>query len=184
MIQGVPYIPKHWPADPEPWLWYGSTEEEYRFWIPHVCGVCCLKMAGDASGCTNDHSLHDLTKMLLSEGAFVVKADGEVDGIFHHPLAAVSRRLGLPAAVAGKLTVDELDQHLQAHQFVMLSVELSRCTKRFSGGHLILIHSYDPLKQTYVAHDPSSVVASTGRNVVLRKRALKIMSNNKGLILG
>ena len=54
----------------QPWVVFGSTKELYDYWIPHVCGICCLKMVGDTLGKTSSYTLYALTMMCLERGGF------------------------------------------------------------------------------------------------------------------
>ena len=45
----IPYVAKGLRDSVADAVIFGGTVEQYQFWRPHVCAVCCLKMVGDAA---------------------------------------------------------------------------------------------------------------------------------------
>ncbi|QUQ65721.1 hypothetical protein [Kutzneria sp. CA-103260] len=179
----VAYVPKRQPDVAEPWRCFGADEETYERWAPHVCGICCLKMVGDTLGRTTDLSLHELTVMCVDRGGFRVNADDTIEGVFHHPLAALGNDLGIPSRVAPGVDVAQARSVVAESGFVLFSVDLARFDQRLRGGHLLLLHDYLPAADEFVLHDCSSAVGQPGRDVRLTSAVLARIGNNKGLIV-
>jgi len=66
---------------------------------------------------------------------------------------------------------------------VMLSVDKSKIDSQLSGGHLILVHSYDPDTETFIVHDSEPVLADDGEDVEIKRRRLDEISNKRGISL-
>lgn len=181
--RNVKYVPKK-DGSEKPWIGFGATQQDYEMWIPHVCGVCCLKMAGDTVHKTEDYTLYDLTMACLREGAFRITETGEIEGIFHYPLSRVAQTLGIPAVVDGHISEDKILQAIALGRFVMLSIDLAKVRPLLKGSHLVLVYSYIVATDTFLLHDCSSVIGKDGCNVQIRRQDLAAISNRKGLILG
>lgn len=178
-----PYVPKPRVGEGEPWVSYGSDETTFYKWIPHICGVCCLKMVTCACVIARQLSLHELTMLCVEHGAFVERSDGEIDGLMHYPFARFCYKLGLQATVHRRLDIELLKDEISNGLYVMLSIELSRANPSFQGSHLILVYGFDVRSDVFWAHDPSSVVRSSGQAMAIPARELSNISNNRGISL-
>jgi len=179
----VAYIPKSAPGDPAPWITFGGTREDYEKWAPHICGICCLKMAGDTWGLTEHLSLLELSLLCLARGGFKEEPDGTIRGVFHHPLLDLARDLGMSGLVAGRLTPGDVAAATAAGSYVMLSVDLARLGTGLRGGHLILVHGHDAASKKFTLHDCAAAFHGRGKGVILDQEDLERLSNGKGLIL-
>jgi hypothetical protein len=186
----VPFIPKPRIGrdSPEPWTVFGSTQEEYERWIPEVCGICCLKMAGDTFGLTTHLTLYQLTLHCLELGGFRIRKDGSIEGVFHRPLVRLARELGLRSIVERKLGTPDIIRYLAMNRMVVLSIDLGKVPgqnkdARLTGGHLILVHRFLPNQGTFLIHDCSRLLGKTGRDISLTPEALERISNQRGLVL-
>lgn len=178
------YVPKRQAGATEPWIEFGSDPPEYERWIPEVCGICCLKMAGDTIGVTNDLTLYRLTMMAVANGTFVENADGTIRGAFHYPLAELAGHLGMCCRVMERLGISEIMAALAQGMYAILSIDLARVDSSLHGGHLVLIYGYDESADSFMLHDCSSIMQEDGRGVSISAQALAGISNNKGLVVG
>jgi len=181
-IKEVAYVPKPSNTGQDPWVLFGASRSEYEQWIPHVCGICCLKMAGDTCGKTKDASLYELTMRCFQKGGFRIASDNSVQGVFHHPLLELAREIGIEGEVVRSLDEEAILKALSQGRVAILSVDLHKAAEHLHGAHLILVHSYDPDDDAFVLHDCSSVLAPEGRNVKLPRQILIRISNRKGLV--
>ena len=178
------YVPKRRPDDTEPWIEFGSSQQEYQRWIPEICGICCLKMVGDTIGVTNNLSLYKLTMMAAENGTFVVSEDGTIQGAFHYPLAELAERLGICCRVMRTLGLSEIMEALTRGMYAILSIDAARVDNSLQGGHLVLVYGYDEPTGSFLLHDCSSMMQPDGRGVRISAHALAGISNNKGLVAG
>lgn len=183
MNQMIPFIPKKVPGDQKPWIRFGSTRSEYYRWIPEVCGICCLKMIGDAFDKTNRLSLYALTMRCLDRGGFKTMKSGEIQGVFHKPLLQIAREVGLEGEVKRSLIHQDMVESLQKSRFILLSIDLEKAKDGLSGSHLILIHGYDRTAGEFIIHDPSGVLNKNGCNFRISRLWLDAISNHRGLII-
>lgn len=72
------------------------NKNEYEKWSPQVCGICCLKMIGDAYGSTSNISLYQLAMACKQKGGFKEFPGGEIQGVFYKPLLELARNYRLP----------------------------------------------------------------------------------------
>ena len=180
----VKYIPKRYDDHHEPWLSFGApNKEEYEKWSPEVCGICCLKMVGDAYGTTSDTSLYQLTMECKQIGGFKELLNGEIQGIFHKPLLNLAKDYGLDGNIEGNLDILKIIDSLHNNRFVILSLDKSKINPKLRGGHLVLIHSYDSETKTFLIHDPEPILAKDGQNIRVDSDKLSEISNKKGLII-
>lgn len=177
------YVPKHDPQDLTPWKTFGGTKEEYERWVPHSCGVCCLKMVGDTLGLSKSFTLLELTRMCTEAGGFVEEPDGSIKGVFHFPLLAVARKLGMSGVIVANLDTDSIADAVGGGHYVILSINLARVDPTLQGSHLVLIHGYDSTSGTFTLHDCAATFGGCGENVGLDRAVLSNLSNNRGLIL-
>ena len=140
-------------------------------------------MIGDTLGLTTNKSLYILTKECHAKGGFKISESGSISGVFHVPLLDYARSLGLEGQVEKDLNNESIKEALAQHRFVLLSIDLAKTTKNHTGGHLILVHTYDKASDTFIVHDCAHTVASNGKNAVLPSRTLENYSNKKGLTL-
>lgn len=179
----VAFVPKRPLGDLQPWRYFGADRPTYQRWVPHICGICCLKMVGDTLGRTRDLSLHELTQMCVQREGFRVISDDRIDGVFHHPLAALGNDLGIPCRVVGGLTVDQTVEVVTRSGFALLSVSLARLDDGHRGGHIVLVHGYAPDTDELVLHDCAAALGQPGNDVRVGRAALARMANNKGLVV-
>jgi hypothetical protein len=104
-------------------------------------------------------------------------------GVFHRPLLQLANELGFDGVVAGNLTSEILRSALEEGRLVVLSIDLARVRGELSGGHLLLVHSYDAESNEFILHDCSEVLAIPGANVRVGEEALARISNWKGVVL-
>jgi hypothetical protein len=177
MSQAVVFVPK-----PDTVAAFGcETVEQLRAWRPEICGVCCLKMVGDTEHKTECASLWQLTQDCRRAGAFTEGADGKIAGIFYQPLLQVAAGYGLHGKAHRWLPLMRLKHLLRAGRKPIVSIELSRLGKEYQGGHLLVVVSYNASADTFIVHDPSSVLAESGKAVPVPAAELKRLSNNRGL---
>ncbi|MGW1280194.1 peptidase [Streptomyces tsukubensis] len=154
----------HDPGDDPAWEVSGAaSQEEYRTWSRHLCGMACLRMTllhrdGDAP------ALFGLLAGARHHGAYT--EEGEViKGLIYDPFARYAQAAhGLAAAVHPRLTLDELTDLLDAGRLVMASVHKGIRTPRQDppnrGGHLVLVRGRTP-EGDLVFNNPSGHTAAT-----------------------
>lgn len=176
------YVPKRRLGDTEPWIAFGSSELEYKRWIPEICGICCLKMVGDTIGVTNELSLYELTMMATANGTFIAGEHGIIQGAFHYPLAELAQRLGIRCCVVRPLGIGEIRKALSQGMYAILSIDAARVDRSLQGGHLVLVYGYDEPTDSFLLHDCSSIMQPDGCGVSISTNTLASISNNKGLV--
>lgn len=181
--EDVVYVPKRDSENPKPWIKYGATRDQYEQWVPHTCGICCLKTVGDTLGKTNGMTLYDLTMECLQLGGFRAMPNGEILGVYHHPLAQLARDLGMNAKVRNALPSSAIINEVQRGHFVILSVDLSKLGSKLDGGHLVTIYGYDRSTDEFILHDSSSVLKPNGNGVHIKRAELNRLSNRRGLVI-
>ncbi len=160
------------------------STEEYEKWLPHICGICCLKSAGDFFGKTRHVSLYELTTRAIEHGVFVEdKKTGEISGAYHKPLVELAKSLGIQGKIERRLTSRRLVELLNNGNLVMLSIDKSKIDPKESGGHLILIHSFDPKREVFTLHDSKPILVNNGESVEINTKTLERISNKKGISL-
>jgi len=180
----VEYIPKNYDNLNEPWIAFGApNRSEYEKWHPEVCGICCLKMVGDSCGSTSNISLYQLTMECKQKGGFKELPTGEIQGVFHQPLLDLAENYGLDGNVEGNLDLGKIITSLQNDRFVILSLDKSKVSPKLKGGHLVLIHAYDPESKTFLINDPEPILAEDGQNIEVGSDRLEEISNKRGLII-
>jgi hypothetical protein len=107
----------------------------------------------------------------------------QIRGVFHHPLLNLAREIGFDGVVESQLSASALRRAIEEGWFALLSIDLSRVGSALSGGHLVLVHSYDNGSNEFILHDCSEVLAYPGANVRLNNASLEDISNHKGLII-
>lgn len=183
--RGVVFIPKRRAGDEKPWVEFGSSPEDYRRWVPEICGICCLKMVGDTLGATHGVTLYDLTMQGVQKGVLVERDDGTIGGAYHHPLVDLAREYGIPGRVVRNLTADRIVEAIEQGKFAMVSVDLARVEgSSLSGGHLLLVYGFNPRDNIFGIHDCASLVRSDGEGMSIPRQELATMSNHKGVVLG
>lgn len=166
------------------WRQFGApSRDKYEKWNPEVCGICCLKMIGDTFGLTNHASLYSLALKCLAYDGYKITPSGEIKGVFHKPLLDLAKNLGLDGQVERKLPIKKIVKALIVHDFVILSINKSKVDASLSGGHLILVHEYNPIPNTFTVHDPEPILSDNGENIVISSSRLQEISNNKGLVI-
>jgi hypothetical protein len=139
-------------------------------------------MVGDAEGKTSAESLWQLTQACIEEKAFVENVDGSVQGIFYRPLLKVAKRYRLYGKIHRWLPLAYMKYLLRRNRIPILSIDLSRATNnKFTGGHLVVVLSYNGPTDTFQIHDTSSVLAPSGDALALKASTLKFISNTRGL---
>lgn len=182
----IPFSQKGTPGSKEDARTFGASSELYDFWRPHLCGVCCLKMIGDAVGATKDLSLYTLTERCVSKGVLKVDKHNEVFGAYHYPMATMLHEMGVPAQVEGQLTGDVIEKSLSSGKLVMLSVDLAKVEHCPSDeSHLVLVYeSLGGALNSFRLHDCASALGPDGNGMTMESAELMRISNEKGLIVG
>jgi hypothetical protein len=166
------------------WQQFGApTKNEYEKWHSEVCGICCLKMVGDTYGSTSNISLYQLAMECKQKGGFEELSTGEIQGVFHQPLLELAKDYGLDGTVEGNLDIEKVIDSLQNDRFVILSLNKSKVNPKLKGGHLVLVHAYDPETKTFLINDPEPILAKDGQNIKINSSRLSKLSNKKGLII-
>jgi len=179
----IKFIPKRAECE-KPWVEFGCEEPaEYNQWVPHICGICCLKMVLDSICPENSMSLYSLTIYCYNLSGFRIMEDGSISGVFHHPLLELARSRGLDGKVFRDVEISSIITEVQEGNYVILSINLELATKLMSGSHLILIHAYDDRKEEFIFHDCSQVLDSIGSNLRINHSQLTRISNKKGIVL-
>jgi hypothetical protein len=111
-------------------------------WNPHICGICCLKMLADTF-LPGHLTTYALTFRCRQLGGFREDERQQIRGVFHHPLLNLAREIGFDGVVEGQLSASALTTAIQEGRFAVLSINLARVGSTLSGGHLVLVHSYD-----------------------------------------
>lgn len=173
------FVPKSVIGDPTPWRTFGSTEALYRRWRPHICGICCVKSVGDATGATGGLSLWEITREAISLDVFRVN-ERRIVGAFHDPLANLVRRYGAQASVLRNVSTEEVADHVRNGSVVFLSVDLVTLDPAAAGGHLVVV--YGDEAGGLRVHDSASVIASPGDDIPLAVQELDRLSNRKGIL--
>ena len=177
----IKYVPKKYNSN---WQKFGApTKSEYEKWSPEVCGICCLKMISDTYGSTTNTSLYRLTMECKQKGGFKELPTGEIQGVFHQPLLELAKDYGLDGTVEGNLDIEKVITSLQNGRFVILSIDKTKVNPKLKGGHLVLVHAYDPESETFLINDPEPILAEDGQNVEVGSDRLKEISNQRGLII-
>jgi hypothetical protein len=167
-----------------PWKRFGSpSKKAYGKWNPQVCGICCLKMIGDACGYTNKKSIYQLAMECKDEGGFIELPNGEIQDVYHKPLLKLANNYNLLGKVEKNLNIEKTISSLSENKFVILSINKSKIDSNLKGGHLILLHSYDPKLKVFLVNDPDPILAKEGKNIKIDINKLQEISNKKGLIL-
>lgn len=167
-----------------PWVKFGcDTQEEYEKWLPHVCGICCLKMIGDTVNKTNRLSLYQLTLKCLSKGGFKILNDGKIEGVFHYPLLQLAVELGLSGEVKKCMDNKQIIESVTNNRFIILSVDLKKIDLHLVGSHLLLIYGCQKHTNKFILHDTSAILSKTGQAVLISGTYLEKISNKKGLII-
>ncbi|HGJ65206.1 TPA: hypothetical protein ENS27_07430 [bacterium] len=180
----IKYVSKRNYSDKKPWLQFGApNRNEYEKWSPEVCGICCLKMIGDAYGFTSNTSLYQLAMECKQKGGFKELPTGEIQGVFHKPLLDLARSYGLDGNIESNLDLEKITAALQNDRFVILSLDKSKVDPRLKGGHLVLVHAYESASETFLINDPEPILAEDGQNVEIDFNRLEKISNKKGLII-
>jgi hypothetical protein len=183
-MPNIEYISKSYGSFKNPWMEFGApSEEEYKKWSPEVCGICCIKMAGDTYGTTLEKSIYQLTMECEQKGGFKKSLTGKVLGVFHQSLLDLGKNYGLDGEVNTDLNSGEIIASLKDEKFVILSVNKSKINLKMKGGHLILIHEYNPETEEFLINDPEPILAENGENVCISLNRLELISNKKGLIV-
>lgn len=164
---------------------FGGTIERYKFWRPHMCAVCCLKMVGDAAGKTNDMTLSRLVDVCLEKGVFRVEHN-DVFGAFHRPLVRVMNKLGIPARKVGNVSTEDMVREIGNGKIIFLSIDLAKLpNSSWDESHLVVV--YDVIispKREFRLHDCSSVLSENGNAMSMSEEELSRLSNMRGLIVG
>ncbi|MQS35927.1 peptidase [Streptomyces katsurahamanus] len=135
-------------ADPG-WAVSGAaSQEEYRTWSRHLCGMACLRMAllhrdGHAP------TLFDLLAGARQYGGYIVEEDRTIKGLIYGPFAHYAQGVhGLAATVRPQLKMDELTGLLDGGRLVMASVakgiRVPHEDPPRRGGHLVLVRGRTP----------------------------------------
>lgn len=185
-ILEIPYIAKGSSNSITDATTFGTTFERYNFWRPYICGVCCLKMVGDACGRTTHMTLNILLEKCIEEKVFLLDKEKDVLGAFHYPLAKVMRTLKIPAKVIGNISVDDIILEIKKGKVILLSIDLSKSTYiKSNESHLVVVYDIvDNQKKGFRLHDCSSVLSENGNGMFITKSELSNISNRKGLLIG
>ena len=140
-------------------------------------------MVGDTYGLTNQYSVYDLTMRCKSLGGFKEFKDGRIKGVFHHPLVELAKKVGIAGRVESHVNNNLIKDEIKKNHFAVLSIDLHRLTGFMNGGHLILIHQYDSVTDSFILHDCAALVGSNGKNIKISPAGLDAISNYKGIIL-
>jgi hypothetical protein len=164
---------------------FGASVEQYQFWRPHMCAVCCLKMVGDVVHKTDAMSLSALVDTCVAEGVFQVNAEKEVRGAFHFPLAHVMEKLGIPAKVVGKMSIEDIIREIKNGKVMFLSVDLSKLKDSpYNESHLVVVYGVSDSEAELYLHDCASVLGPNGNGMHILREELARLSNGKGLVIG
>lgn len=181
----IPYVAKGSQDSVEDAVIFGDSVEQYQFWRPHICAVCCLKMAGDAVDKTRDMTLSMLTNACLEKGVFRLEK-GDVLGAYHRPLVRVMNKLGIPTRRVGNISTEEMVREIGNGKIIFLSIDLAKLpNSSWDESHFVVVYDVigDP-KTEFRLHDCSSVLSENGNAMSMSEEELSRLSNRKGLIVG
>lgn len=181
----IPYIAKGSQDSVADTVIFGGTIEQYQFWRPHICAVCCLKMAGDVAGKTNDMTLSVLTNACLEKGVFRIE-NNDVLGAYHRPLVRFMNKLGMPTRRVGNISTEDMVQEIRNGKIIFLSVDLAKLPNSPSDeSHFVVVYDViDGPDAGFRLHDCSSVLSNDGNAMFVSEEELSRLSNRKGLIVG
>lgn len=186
-VQKVIFVPKQPVIEnskQNAWQVFGApSESEWLFWLPEVCGICCVKMIGDTLGLTHDQTIYSLTQSCQKLGGYILENDKHIRGVFHVPLLQLARNLGMEGEVLGNLDIEVLQESLRTGYYVILSIDLTKISSEYTGSHLVLVHSMNMEQGKCTLHDPSCVIRQNGENIIIDFEELKKISNRRGLRL-
>ncbi len=178
----VTFIPKRYDVHAQPWIPFGApNKEEYERWSPEVCGICCLKMAGDALGTTQQLSVYKLAMETLQKGGFKLNPDGSIEGVFHKPLLEVARSHGLDGTLERDFSLKKVSRILQKGGMAILSIDKAKVNPALKGGHLVLVWHRDEEKKTFLIHDSERLLSESGESISMPEADLMKISNNRGI---
>lgn len=178
----VTFIPKRYDAHAQPWIPFGAPNKaEYERWSPEVCGICCLKMAGDALGTTQQLSVYEVAMETLQKGGFKFNPDGSIEGVFHKPLLEVARSHGLDGTIERDFSIDRIRTVLEQGGMAILSIDKAKVSPTLQGGHLVLVWHYDDSNRSFLIHDSEKLLSETGEGVAMHEAGLKKISKNRGI---
>lgn len=159
----IKYVSKKNYSDKKPWLQFGApNKSEYEKWYPEVCGICCLKMIGDAYGSTVKVTLYQLAMERKQKDGSRELPNSEIQGVFHKPLLDLAKDYGLDGRVENNLKLEKVISSLQNGRFVILSIDKSKVNPKLRGGHLVLVHSLNLTSDTFLINDPEPILAKNG----------------------
>jgi hypothetical protein len=181
-VREIRFVPKRHEGS-RPWAHAGFPNvEEWETWSPHICGICCLKMLADTFR-SDSLSIYALTSRCCQLGGFRMGEQQHIRGVFHNPLLKLALEIGFEGIVEGQLSAAALRRAIEQGRFALLSIDLARVRPDLSGGHLVLIHSYDGDSNEFILHDCSEVLARPGANIRLKAASIELISNHKGLVI-
>ena len=182
LVRQVQFVPKR-PKDVIPWVYAGfPTAEQWETWNPHICGICCLKMLSDTFR-SESPTTYTLLSRCRELGGFREDEAQHIRGVFHHPLLNLAREIGFDGVVEGQLSASSVRTAIEEGKFAVLSIDLARVRPDLSGGHLLLVHSYERDSNEFIFHDCSEVLACPGANLRMNDLSLEQISNRKGIII-
>ena len=159
-----------------------KNQSEFDDWNKDICGIYCLKMAGDYFGKTNELSVWSLLNECRAFGGFRDE-NGERIGVFHKALAKTAKKNKFFGKITKDLTTDKLKKLLKKDYLVILSVNKNKIGKNLTGGHLILVLDYSEREKAFVLNDPDPILAKNGSSIHLPEIELDRISNKKGIKL-
>lgn len=171
------------------WREFGSENiEDYVRWWDHVCGIACLKMILASRGVNK--SFWELLQGALRYGAYVEKEDGTVRGMIYKPgVEYLEKEFGLRAEVKEYYPAGEamraLSDNMEA--FFIASVHpMIRHIEQIppqKGGHLVLVHTYDPQTETVILHNPSGNTPATRKNAKIPLANFENFYAERGILI-
>jgi hypothetical protein len=180
-------------SDPE-WAAYGAeSPAEYAHWAMRSCGVVCVKMAVDGLTGAESGPVMDWVRDGLALDGYLAeqRADRRVEiGWKHAALAQLAADRGCEAALAQRLTLDDLAAYLEAGKIVIASVsseigEGVPITRR--NGHLVVVYGValgvGGEVEAAILHNPSGRTAALQAGACVPAGRFREAFSGRGIIV-
>lgn len=174
-------------ADDPRWNESGArTRDEYRRWSRHICGMACLRMVLKYVR-DFDVPLFSLLSLCLKYGGYQVEGE-TIKGLFYFPFVKfINAEYGFDACVVENISIQEVLPRLNDDCVFIASVHPAirypASIPPRKGGHLVLVHRFDPETNRLVFHNPSGTDESNQANVVMDVELFDTFFANRGIII-
>ena len=174
-------------ADDPRWNESGAkTRQDYKRWSGHICGMACLRMvlkyAHDI-----DVPLFSLLSLCLKYGGYQVEGE-TIKGLFYFPFVKfINAEYGFDARVVEDISIQEVLPRLNDDCVFIASVHPTirhpENKPPRKGGHLVLVHRFEPDTNRLVFHNPSGTDESNQANVMMDVQRFDMFFANRGIVI-